>query len=189
VFRCQDRNEEAVVREELPHALVSVARGSGIAGLVAAVAGLAVASAAVWPWYEATAELTMLGTSQDRAVVTLPGLRTVPGAVAGLAGVGAAVLGLLLAVDRHPGWTRRGLLVATAALGVAGVGAWMRRPGLDRFPDDGGALADLRAVVGELPRGVELHLAVRPGPGLLVAVGAAVVIALAVAAARDLDVS
>lgn len=175
------------MHQELPHALVSVARGSGLAGAVAAVAGLTVVVAVGWPWYEATAELTMLGTSQDRAVVALTGARTWPGLVAGLAGVLAAVLGALLAVDRHPGWTRRGLLTAGVSLGLAGVVGWSWRPSLDRFPDDASALADLRAVVGELPRGVELHLAVRPGPGVVTAVVAAVVIALAVAAARDLD--
>lgn len=175
------------MRRELPHALVAIGRGSGIAGLVAALAGGAAAVAVTRPWYEAAAELAMLGAAEDRAVVTLLGWETVPGVVAGVAGVIAAVLGCALAVDRHPGWTRPGLLTAAIVLAVAGVVAQVHRPSLDRFPDEAGALADLRAVLNDLPMGVELTLSVRTGSGAAIALVAAAVVVAAVAAARDLD--
>lgn len=175
------------MRRELPHALVAVGRGSGLAGLVAAAAGVTAVVAASQPWYEAAAELSMLGTAEDRAVVTLLGWSTIPGVVAGIAGAFAAALGLALAVDRHPGWARPGLLAAAIAIAAAGTAAQLWRPGLERFPDEAGALADLRAVVDELPRGVELTLSVRQGAGVTIALGAAALVVLAVAAARDLD--
>jgi hypothetical protein len=176
------------LRGELPYALVAVGRGSGLAGLVAAVAGLAAIATVALPWHEAAAELAMLGAAEDRAVVTLVGLRTLPGIAAVLAGLLAVCLGVALAIDRHPGWTRRGLLAAAAVLALAGTVAQLRRPTLDRFPDESGALGDLRAVVGELPRGVELTISVRAGVGATIALIAATSILLAVVAARDLDV-
>lgn len=175
------------MRGELPHALVAVGRGSGLAGLVASAAGIAAVVAAWQPWYEAAAELTMLGADEERAVVVLLGWTLLPGLVAGLAGVVAAVLGTALAIDRHPGWARRGLLAAAVTLAVAGTVGQLYRPPLDRFPDEAGALGDLRAVVGELPIGVELTLSVRPGIGATLSLVAAALIVTAVAAARDLD--
>jgi hypothetical protein len=175
------------VRGELPHALVAVGRGSGLAGLVAAAAGVGAVVAATQPWYEAAAELSMLGESDDRAVVVLVGWSLIPGIVAALAGLVAAALGTALAIDRHPGWARRGLLAAAVTLAVAGTVPLLRRPRLDRFPDETGALGDLRAVVGELPVGVELAISVRPGIGPTTALVAAALIVAAVAAARDLD--
>jgi hypothetical protein len=179
--------ERAGVRVELPHALVAVGRASGLAGLLAAAAGVAAVAAAFQPWHEATAELAMLGAAEDRAVVSLLGWATLPGLAAGVAGVVAAALGLTLAVDRHPGWTRRGLLGAAGVLLVAGAFGQLRRPTLDRFPDESGALADLRAVVDELPRGVELTLSVRPGAGATIVLVAAALLLAAVASARELD--
>lgn len=175
------------MRRELPHALVAVGRGSGLAGLAACLAGVAAVVAAAQPWYEAAAELAMLGAAEDRAVVALLGWETVPGVAAGIAGVVAAALGCALAVDRHPGWTRRGLLAAAVVLAVTGLVAQVRRPALGRFPDEAGALADLRAVVDDLPMGVELTLSVRTGAGAAIALVAAAVVVAAVAAARDLD--
>jgi hypothetical protein len=175
------------VRGELPHAVAAVGRGSGLAGVLAALAGAAAVIGATLPWHEAAAELAMLGSAEDRAVVSLVGLRTVLGVLGALAGVAAVALGGALAIDRHPGWTRRGLVGAAFALGATGLLARLRRPALDRFPDDGGALADLRAVVGELPRGVELTLSVRPGIGATITLVAGLLVAVAVAAARDLD--
>lgn len=175
------------MRGELPHALVALGRGSGLAGLLAAVAGVAACVAVAQPWYEAAAELAMMGAAEDRAVVTLVGWETVVGVANGLAGLVATALGTALAVDRHPGWTRPGLLTAAVVMAIAGTVAQLRRPGLDRFPDETGALADLRAVLDALPDGVELTLSVRTGPGATIALVAGALVVLAVAAARDLD--
>lgn len=172
---------------ELPHALVAVGRGSGLAGVLAAAAGATAVATLGLPWHEAAAELTMLGAAEDRAVVSLVGLRTVPGVLAAAAGLVAGFLGAGLAVDRHPGWTRPGLLTAAGVLVTSGVVPLAWRPALDRFPDDSRALADLRAVVGELPTGVELALSVRAGVGASLAIAAGVAVIVAVCAARDLD--
>lgn len=175
------------MRVELPHALVAVGRGSGLAGVLVAGGGLAAVVAGSQPWFEAAAELAMLGAAEDRAVVTLLGWSTVPGVAAAIAGAVAAVLGVALAVDRHPGWTRRALLASAVVLAACGTVAQLLRPTLDRFPDEAGALADLRAVIGELPRGVELTLSVRAGAGATIALVAAAAVVIGVAAARDLD--
>ncbi|MEX1164871.1 MAG: hypothetical protein WEB03_14975 [Nitriliruptor sp.] len=167
--------------------LASLGRGSGVAGAVAALAGVLAVVALALPWHEATAELAMLGVAEDRAVATIPGWSTVAGWVAAVSGAVAVGLGVALAIDRHPGWTRPCLLAATAALVVSGLVAQLRRPTLERFPDGAGAVAELRAVAGDLPRGVELTLAVRPGPAAVAALVAGLTLLVAVAAARDLD--
>lgn len=172
---------------ELPHALVAVGRGSGLAGVLAAAAGLTAVTTVGLPWHEAAAELTMLGAAEDRAVVALLGTRTAAGVLAAVVGLVAAGLGVALAVDRHPGWTRRGLLTTAGVLTVCGLVPWVWRPPLDRFPDESGALADLRAVVDELPVGVELALSVRAGLGASLSLAAGIAVVVAVCAARDLD--
>ncbi len=175
------------MRGELPAALLAVGRASGIAGLVTAAAGVVAVVATTQPWHEAAAELTMLGAADERAVVAVLGWRTAPGLIAGVAGVVVAALGLALAVDRHPGWTRPALLIAAATLAAAGTDAQLRRPELDGLPDDGGALADLREVASQLPRDVELALTVRPGGGAVLVLLAGVLVLVAVACARELD--
>jgi hypothetical protein len=175
------------VRVEVPPSLAAVGRGSGVAGVIVALAGTAV-TACVWqPWYAATAELAMLGETDRRTVAVVAAWASPLGLAASVAGLVAVGLGVALALDRHPGWTRPALLVAAAVTSVTGATAWLLRPTLDRFPDGAGALAELRAVRDELPRGVELTLTVRGGTAATTAIVAGVVIALGVAAARDLD--
>jgi hypothetical protein len=175
------------VRGELPAAVAAVGRGSGLAGLTIALAGATAAACVVQPWHTATAELAMLGAAEQREVAVVAAWGSAFGIVAAAAGVVAGVLGAALALDRHPGWTRPTLVVAAAALTVTGTVAQVRRPGLDRFPDAAGALAELRAVRDDLPSGVELTLTVRPGIAATVALVAGLVVLLGVAAARDLD--
>ncbi|MEX1179040.1 MAG: hypothetical protein WEB09_11320 [Nitriliruptor sp.] len=175
------------MRVELPPLVASITRGSGLAGGLAAIAGLAAVVSVTLPWSEVTAELSMLGVAEDRAVAAIAGWATIPGLVAGVAGLGAVGLGAALAVDRHPGWTRPGLLLAAAALALSGIAAQLLRPSLDRFPDAAGAVDDLRTVAGDLPRGVELVLAVRTGAGATLTLVAGLAVLVAAAAARDLD--
>jgi hypothetical protein len=175
------------VRGEVPAALEAVGRGSGLAGLAIAAAGTVVVVCAGRPWYAATAELAMLGEAEQRLVAVVPGWGAVPGALATVAGAIAALLGIGLALDRHPGWTRPALVIAAIVLTGAGTVGQLVRPGLDRFPDGAGALAELRAVRDDLPRGVELTLTVRPGLAATAALVAGIVVLIGVAAARDLD--
>jgi hypothetical protein len=175
------------VRGEVPAALEAVVRGSGVAGLAIAAAGTAVVLCAAQPWYEATAELAMLGDAEQRTVAEIPGWGAVPGVLAVVAAAVAAVLGAALALDRHPGWTRPVLLAAAIVMTATGTVGQLLRPGLDRFPDGAGALAELRAVRDDLPSGVELTLSVRPGLSATVALVAGIAVLVGVAAARDLD--
>lgn len=175
------------MRRELPAALEAIGRRSGVAGLAVAVAGAATAFGAVHPWHVATAELAMLGAAERRMVAVVPGWSALPGVLAAAAGATAALLGAALALDRHPGWTRPALLATAVVMALAGTSGHLVRPGLDRFPDGAGALAELRAVRDDLPAGVELTLTVRPGVAATVALVAGIVVLVAVAAARDLD--
>jgi hypothetical protein len=175
------------VRGELPAALEAVGRSSGVAGLAIAAAGFAVVLCATQPWHAAIAELLMLGDAEQRTVAVIPGWGSVPGALALASGAVAALLGTGLALDRHPGWTRPVLLTAAVVMTASGTVGQLVRPGLDRFPDGAGALAELRAVRDDLPSGVELTLTVRPGLSATVALVAGIVVLVGVAAARDLD--
>lgn len=162
-------------------------RRSGLAGLVVAIGGALAIASATAPWWEAHAELTLAGASQGRAVTALAGWQHLPGVLTIAAGVVAVTLGLALAFDRHPGWTRPASLAAGAVAAVgASIGTWST-PALTRFPDRRRALADLRDVVDELPVGVELTLAVVRGHGAALAGIAAGIIVLGVASARELD--
>jgi hypothetical protein len=175
------------VRGEVPAALEAVGRGSGLAGLAIAAAGTTVVACSARPWYAATAELAMLGAAEQRLVAVVPGWAAVPGVLATVAGAVAALLGIGLALDRHPGWTRPVLVAAAVVLTATGTVGQLVRPSLDRFSDGAGALAELRAVRDDLPRGVELTLTVRPGLAATAALVAGIVVLVGVAAARDLD--
>lgn len=165
----------------------TITRRSGVAGLVVAIGGGCAAAGAVTPWWQAHAELSLSGVAQGRPVTALLGVEHLAGLGAAAAAVVALVLGVSLTIDRHPGWTRPALLAAGGlAAATASVGTWWT-PRLGRFADRGGALRELREVVGELPVDVELTLTVVRGPGAaLTAVGAGLIV-LGTAAARELD--
>ncbi len=129
------------MRGHAPAVLASLVRGSGIAGVITALGGLLAIAALALPWHQATAELAMLGVAEQRAVATIQGWTTVAGWVAAGAGAVAVALGAALAIDQHPGWTRPGLLAASAMSIVAGLAPRLRRPALERFPDGAGAVA------------------------------------------------
>lgn len=165
----------------------AVGRGSGLAGLVLAAGGLLVLSSVVAPWWEAHAELALSGVAQGREVTSLEGWEHLAGIAGAAAGVVAAALGIALAIDRHPGWTRPAAMTAGAVAALAAaVGTWWQ-PSLGRFPDRGGSLGELRDVVDELPVDVELALTVVRGSGAVLAAIGAGLIVLGTAAARELD--
>lgn len=175
------------MRIEVPPALQSMMRGSGLAGLAVTAAGIVAAAGVLQPWYVASVELTMLGVAQERVVAEVVGWATLGGVLAGAGGAVSAALGATLAVDRHPGWTRPALVAVAAWLVAAGTWARMRLPTLDRFTDAGGTIGELRDVTDELPSGVELAMTVGPGLGATLALAAGLAILIAASAARDLD--
>jgi hypothetical protein len=165
-----------------------VLRGSGLAGVLVAVGGGAAVLALAVPWQVARAELAMLGDVQDRTVTELAGWQLLPwGALAAIGGAVAVVLGLTLAFDRHPGWTRPAALSAGSVTVVSGVVAVLHRRRLGGFPDGDGSLADLRAVADQLPVGVELSLSVEPAPGAVLAVLGGLLVVAGTLCARELD--
>lgn len=175
------------MRDAVVSWLGPVVRRSGLAGLAAAVAGGVAVASGPAAWWEVRAELTLSGTTQARTVVTLDGLDQVPGLLVVLGGALVVVLGLALAVDRHPGWSRPALLSGAGLIGAgAAAGSWPP-PTLGRFPDPEGALAQLRATSADLPVGVELGLEVARAAGAAQAAAAAVIVVVAVLAARELD--
>jgi hypothetical protein len=159
-------------------------RPSGLAGLLAVVGGAAAIVAAFRPWYTAIAHLDMLGAADDRVVASLPGVPDLTvGWVALALGAAAVVLGLAIAVDRPPAWTRGALAVLAAGLAVLVVVAVTVLPDLDRV-----AGTDARALLAireRLPDGVALDLRVGRGPGPWLAALGAVGVAIGAVGARE----
>jgi hypothetical protein len=160
-------------------------RRTGVAGVTAAVGGVLAVVAAALPWYVAIADLSMLGEEQGRTVATLDGLPgTVWGWFALALAAGVAVLGAAIAVDRPPPRARPLLAgAAGTALLVAGVGS-AARPDLRRVAGSTGD--DLLALADRLPSGVELSVAVAPGPGPVLLAVAGLLVAAAAVLADDL---
>lgn len=157
-------------------------RPRGVVGIVAAVVGLATAATLYLPWYEIRAEVTMLGSTDARTVTGVPGWQAHPWLwlVAAL-GIGAAAVGLAVALDRPPPGARDILVAAGVALaGMTGLSALFVPP-TDRF----GArdtVEELQWLAERVPDDVEVALFVRPAIGLWLAlVAAALLIAVGLA--------
>lgn len=168
-------------------AIEPLLRRSGVAGLVVAAGGGAAVATIAGSWWQARARLEMLGATQDRVVTAVEGWQHLLGWGTALAGVAAVTLGLLLAFDRHPGWTRPAALGAGGVMFGAGIAGWWYRPRLGGFPDTDRSLRDLRDLTGSLPVDVDLSLHVTRGVGPSLALAAAVAVVLGILAARDLD--
>lgn len=159
-------------------------RGAGLAGVVAALGGVAVVLGAMRPWSVALAEVSMLGGTDERTVALLRG---VPGTVGGwataLAGVAVIGLGMSIALDRPPA-RARALLGATAV--VAGAIAIVH---LLVVPDPlriaGQEAVELVALRDRLPVGVELELRSAAASGPWWVAGGALLGLVGAAAARD----
>lgn len=175
------------MRDAVVSWLGPIVRRSGLAGLVAALAGGVAIAAGPAAWWEVSAELTLSGATQARTVVTLDGTDSLPGWSVLLGGVTVVALGLALAVDRHPGWTRPALLSGAGLIGAGAIAGSWPPPTLGRFPDPDGALTQLRATSTDLPVGVELTLEVARAEGAWLAGAAAILTLAAVLAARELD--
>lgn len=161
-------------------------RGDGLAGAVIAAGGALAVLAATRAWYQAMAEVAMLGTEQGRAVGVVRGLpATAPGWVALTLGVIAVVLGVACALDRPLPKSRLVLLVV--ALGLAGAAAygWLG-PAPDLAGVAGREGRELLGLAERLPLGVAIELDVRPAAGQWLTMVGATLVAGGVLAAREL---
>ena len=148
-------------------------RGSGMAGLCVAAGGALAMTGAFAPWRTTVAQVSVLGTTDERVVSVVHGIpATVTGWVVAALGLAALALGLSIALDRPP--SRGRLLVvavATACLLVAASVLVLGPAG--GGPDQADLLARLGAESGQLPADVEVTGQRRHGVGpWLAAVGA-----------------
>jgi hypothetical protein len=159
-------------------------RGTGLAGLVAATGGVVAIAAAARPWYAAVVTVEMLGDEGERTVATLAG---VPGTLGGWAALGLGVvalaLGVLIAIDRPPAWSRWGLAGVALSLVVVGLAAARRIPDPRRVA--GEQSLRLTALAERLPAGVELEVASQPRGAIGILLAAAGLVALGAIAARE----
>lgn len=163
-------------------------RPTGAAGAAVALGGVVAVVGAYRPWYAVTAELTMLGEDQRRAVAELPGWEAHPwGWLIPAVGVLAVALGVAVAFDRPPRRTRPVLLLAGALLvGAAALGA-ADRPPVDRFDIAGTRLRELLDLTDRLPSGVELAFSVGVSDGVWVTLVAGLLTMVGALCARELS--
>lgn len=173
------------MRGDLALQLRVALRSRGVLGIVTIVGALATVAAVYLPWYEVQVRVEALDHAQAGAVTAVPGWQAQPWIwpVAGLAVV-AAILGVSLAIDRPPSWTREGLLaVAVGVALVAGTSAIVRPPD-ERFLADE-RLRRLHAATAELPEDVRVDIGVRPASGLWVSLAASALILASAFAVRE----
>ena len=167
------------MRGDLSLRLHLLARPAGVVGLVAAVAGTAAFAGAYLPWYDVTATVDLLGTSQQQAVASLAGWQAHPwGWLVPALGLLTIAAGVMLAIDRPA--PHRTLLVTGTGLALSVVAGGLLFPPVARFDVAGSRLRELAALSGRLPADVELAFDVRASTGMWVTLAAA---ALVVAAA------
>lgn len=166
------------MRGDLALRLHLLVRPAGVVGLAAAVAGTTAFAAAYLPWYDVTATVDLLGTSQQRAVASLAGWQAHPwGWLVPVLGLTALAAGVMLAVDRPA--PPRTLLATGCGLALTVVAGGLLFPPVARFDVAGSRLRELAALSGRLPPDVQLAFDVRPSVGmwLTLAAGALVVVA------------
>ncbi len=170
------------MRGDLALQLRVALRSRGVLGIVALAGAVATVVAVYLPWYEVQVRVEALDHTQAGAVTAIPGWQAQPWiwSVAGLAIV-AAALGIALAIDRPPSWTREGLLAVAVGIAlVAGASATVRPPDARFLADD--RLRRLHATIAELPEDVQVDLGIRPATGIWVSLaGSALLVATAFA--------
>lgn len=172
------------VRGDLALRLRMVVRPSGVVGLVVAVAGMTAFAAAYLPWYEVTATVDLLGTSQQRSVASLAGWQAHPwGWLVPMLALVVGVAGAMLAVDRPA--PPRTMLVGGCGLALTVAAGGLLFPPVARFDVAGSRLRELAALSGRLPADVELAFAVRPGTGMWLTLAAAALVVVAALVSRE----
>ncbi len=157
-------------------------RGGGVAGLCAAAGGALALTGAFAPWRTTVAEVSLLGTTDERVISVVRGLpSTAGGWVVAALGLVALALGVAIALDRPPRRSRVLVVAASTAclltaIAVLTLGPAGEAPGqaelLARLGAEGGRLPGDVEVTGQHRHGVGPWLAV-VGAGLALAGGAA----------------
>lgn len=162
-------------------------RPRGLLGAAMAVAGGAALAAAYLPWYQVSARVDMLGSTQSRSVATLAGWQAHPwGWLVPAFALAGLVAGAAVALDRQ---LAHGLSVQLATgfgLGAIVAVSGLVFPPVSRFDVAGSRLRELADLADRLPQDVALTFAVQPAVGLWVTLAAAAVTVAAAIAARDL---
>lgn len=160
-------------------------RSRGVLGIVAVVASGATVAAIYLPWYEVVVRIQAMGYADAGAVTAVPGWHGQPWIwlVAAFAGIGG-VLGVLMAVDRPPSWTREGLLAVAIGIALVTGASALVRPPDERFLADE-RLRRLQAATAELPDDVEVELSVRPALGTWVSLASAALLLTTAFAVRE----
>lgn len=172
------------MRGDLALRLHLLVRPSGVLGLVGAVAGGTAFAGAYLPWYDVTATVDLLGTSNQRAVASLAGWQAHPwGWLVPAFALLTVAAGIMLAIDRPA--PPRTLLTGGCGLALTVVAGGLLLPPVDRFDVAGSRLRELAALSGRLPADVELAFDVRPSTGMWLTLAAAALAVVAALAARD----
>lgn len=174
------------MRGDLALQLRVALRTRGVLGILTVIAAAATFAAVYLPWYEVQVRVEALGYAESGAVTAIPGWQAQPWiwSVAGLA-AGAAVLGVALAIDRPPSWTREGLLVVAVGIAlVAGASAVLRPPDSRFLADE--RLRRLQAATAELPEDVQVDLGVMPAPGLWVSLASSALLLVSAFSLREI---
>lgn len=160
-------------------------RPRGVIGLVGAVSGLTAVAAVYLPWYEVHASISMLGGSRAWSVAGLVGWQAQPWVwLAGAIGLGAAVIGLSVALDRGPARARDLLGAAAGGLAAVAIASLLLAPPQARFMSDV-ELQQLRAAAGNVPADVEVAFGVRSSVGLWLTLSAAALLFASAVATPD----
>lgn len=173
------------MRGDLTLQLRVALRSRGVLGLVTLVGAGATVAAVYLPWYQVQVRVEALGHVEAGAVTAVPGWQAQPWiwSVAALAVV-AGILGVALAVDRPPAWTREGLLAVAVGIAlVAGASALVRPPD-ERFLADE-RLRRLQTATAELPADVHVELGVMPASGLWVSLAASALLLVSAFSMRE----
>jgi hypothetical protein len=171
--RLREHRPRGHVRGDLLLNLRLLLRPHGVVGLVATTVGLAVAATLYLPWYEIRTEVTMLGSTQARTVTEVAGWQAHPWLwLVAAVGIGVAITGAAIALDRPPPRARDLLLAGGVTLaGVTGLSALVV-PTTDRFGASD-TVEELLWLAERVPDDVEVALLVRPAVGVWLALGAA----------------
>jgi hypothetical protein len=172
------------VRGDMSLRMHLLLRPTAVVGLVGATAGAAAFVAAYLPWYDVTATVDVLGTSQQRAVASLAGWQAHPwGWLVPAFALLVLVAGVLLAIDRPA--PHRTMLLGGCGLALTVVAAGLRFPPVERFDVAGSRLRELAALSGRLPPDVGLAFDVRPATGMWLTLAAAAVVVVVAVLSRE----
>lgn len=172
------------MRGDLSLRLHLLVRPSGVIGLVGAIAGVTALAAAHLPWYDVTATVDLLGTSQKQAVASLAGWQAHPwGWLIPVFALVTMAAGTMLAIDRPA--PPRTMLAGGCGLALTVAAGGLLFPPVDRFDVAGSRLRELAALSDRLPADITLAFDVRPSTGMWLTLAAGALVVIAAMVSRD----